>query len=233
MRTYRSRARDRGSARARQLAMTFGRELRMARTTAGLTQSQVGRMAGVSQQAVSLAEAGVGEITLPARCQMAAACGTELGWRLYPTATIRLRDSGQLAIAQAIVTRTHSTWQPRLEVPIAIGDLRAADLMLASAEEVVHIEIERLLVDAQAQIRAAQLKRAAFAEREARPVRLVIAVADTRSTRAQIAGIRSVIQAAFPISSRRTWTSIRTGTPVGGDGLLFVPRLSATPADAG
>jgi transcriptional regulator with XRE-family HTH domain len=229
--TYRSKARDRGSVRARHLATVFGRELRIARTTAGLTQRQLGRLAGVTQQAVSLAEAGVAEVTLAARCRMAAACGTELGWRLYPTATVRLRDSGQLAIAQTIVSEAHPAWHPRLEVPIAAGDLRAADLILASADEVVHVEIERFLVDAQAQIRAAQVKRAAFAERDVRPVRLVLALPDTRSIRAQIASIRGILETAFPTSSRRTWVCLRAGTPIGADGLLLVASASPMSRD--
>jgi transcriptional regulator with XRE-family HTH domain len=209
----------------------FGRELRIARATAGLTQRQLGRLAGVTQQAVSLAEAGVAEVTLATRCRMAAACGTELGWRLYPTATVRLRDSGQLGIAQAIVAAAHPTWRPRFEVPVAAGDLRAADLMLASAEEVVHVEIERFLVDAQAQIRAAQLKRAAFAERDARPVRLVLAFPDSRSSRTQIASIRGILEAAFPTPSRRTWARLRAGTPIGADGLLLVATPRPTSID--
>lgn len=231
MRTYRSKARDRGSVRARQLATMFGRELRIARTTAGLTQRQVGRMAGVTQQAVSLAESGVAEVTLATRCRMASACGTELGWRLFPTATVRLRDSGQLGIAQAIVAEAHPSWRPRFEVPVAAGDLRAADLIFASAEEVVHIEIERFLVDAQAQIRAAQLKRAAFAERDSRPVRLVLALPDSRSSRAQIASIRGILGAAFPTPSRRTWACLRGGIPLGADGLLLVARPSRATTD--
>jgi transcriptional regulator with XRE-family HTH domain len=224
MRTYRSKPRDRGLDPARHLARTFGRELRIARTTAGLTQSQVARLAGVSQQTVSLAELGVLGLSLAVRCRMVAGCGAELGWRLYPTSTVRLRDSGQLAIAQGIVAAAHPAWQSRIEVPVASGDLRAADLVLTSIEEVIDLEIERVLVDAQAQVRSAQIKRAALAERETRPVRLVIAVPDTRSTRTQLAGIRRLLEGAFPVPSRRLWASIRSGVPVGGDGLLLVPR---------
>ncbi len=78
----------------------------------------------------------------------------------------------------------HPSWRPQLEVPVAPGDLRAADLLLASAIEIVHVEIERALVDLQAQLRAAQLKREAIARaQQADPVRLVIAVPDTRATR--------------------------------------------------
>src|SRR6185436_12000297 len=121
------------------------------------------RLAGVSQQLASWAELGKGEISLEARCRLAAACGHELGWRLYPVASVRLRDSGQMALAQAIVRAAHPSWRPRLEVPVAPGDPRAADLILTGATEIIHIEIERALVDFQAQLRSAQTKRGLLA----------------------------------------------------------------------
>ena len=72
---------------------------------------------------------------------------------------MRLRDSGQLALAQTIAAAAHPSWRARLEVPVAPGDPRAADLVLTGPTEIIHIEIERALVDFQAQLRSAQLKR--------------------------------------------------------------------------
>ncbi|MBI2777072.1 MAG: helix-turn-helix transcriptional regulator [Chloroflexi bacterium] len=190
--------------------------------TAGLSQSRMARLAGLSQQQASQAELGAGDVSLEARCRMAAACGHELGWRLYPVATLRLRDSGQLRIAQEIVQAVHRSWQARLEVPVARGDLRAADLVLTSAAEILHVEIERALVDLQAQLRAAQLKRQALAEREGRPIRLVIAVPDTRTTRARLAPLEELLARTLPASSASTWRALRTGEPLGADGILFV-----------
>jgi len=164
MRSFRGSPAHVGRARSRHLAALFGRELRLARMTAGLPQARLALLAGVSQTEVSRAERGVGEVRLEARCRLAAACGHELGWRLYPVATVRLRDSGQLAIAQLIVQAAHPRWRPRLEVPVAPGDRRAADLLLSGPTEILHVEIERALVDVQAQLRAAQLKRQALAE---------------------------------------------------------------------
>jgi len=190
--------------------------------TAGLSQSQMARLAGLSQQQASQAELGAGDVSLDARCRLAAACGHELGWRLYPVATVRLRDSGQLAIAQAIVEAAHPAWMPRLEVPVSPGDRRAADLVLTSATEILHIEIERALVDVQAQLRSAQLKRETLAERGERPVRLVLAVPDTRTARARLAPFGELIARGLPASSALVWRALRSGEPVGGDGILFV-----------
>jgi transcriptional regulator with XRE-family HTH domain len=180
------------------------------------------RLAGMSQQQASQAELGAGDVSLEARCRLAAACGHELGWRLYPVATVRLRDSGQLGIAQAIVHAAHPNWMPRLEVPVAPGDRRAADLLLSSPVEILHIEIERALIDVQAQLRAAQLKRQALGEQETRPIRLVIAVPDTRTTRTRLAPFAELIARALPAQSATAWRALRSGEPLGNDAILFV-----------
>lgn len=188
----------------------------------GLTQRQLARLAGVSQAEVSKAERATVDISLDARCRLAAACGHELGWRLYPVASVRLRDSGQMALAQTIVGAAHPSWRPRLEVPVAPGDPRAADLVLTGAREIVHIEIERALVDFQAQLRSAQVKRDVMAARQGRPMRLVIAVPDTKSSRERLVPFSKLIAQAMPVPSRRIASALRNGEPVGSDGILFV-----------
>jgi transcriptional regulator with XRE-family HTH domain len=190
--------------------------------TAGLTQARLARAAEVSQQLVSDAERGRAYVSLEIRCRLTAACGHELGWRLHPVATVSLRDSGQLQFVQSIARAAHSSWAAQVEHPIAPGDLRAADLVLGSATEVLHIELERVLVDVQAQVRAAQLKRTELAQRESRPVRLIMAFPDTARNRAQLMPISDLVTKTFPIRSRAVWGAIRAGTPIGGDGVLFV-----------
>ena len=224
MRTFRGRRTDVGHARSQQLASLFGRELRIARMTAGLTQVQVARLAGVSQTQVSRAERGVLNLSLDARCRLSAACGHELRWRLYPVATVRLRDSGQLAMAQAIVGAAHPNWKAHLEVPVGPGDRRAADLLLIGPDEVIHIEIERALVDVQAQLRSAELKRQALAESRQRTFRLILAVPDTRISRARLAPFAELLSRTLPVTSALAWRAIRAGEPLGGDGILFVRR---------
>lgn len=209
--------------------------------TAGLTQTDLARLAGVSQQLASWAELGRGNISLEARSRLAAACGHELGWRLYPVATVRLRDSGQLALAQAIVGAAHPSWRPRLEVPVAPGDPRAADLLLIGATEIIHVEIERALVDFQAQLRSAHVKRESLAAQDQRPIRLVIAVPDTTASRTRLAPFADLVARTLPATSRAVLRAIRDGEPLGGDGILFVraprpqqptkslPRAARTP----
>ena len=186
------------------------------------TQTDLAGLAGLTQQEVSKAERGLLDISLEARCRLAAACGHELGWRLYPVATVRLRDSGQLTLAQAIVGAAHPSWRPRLEVPVAVGDARAADLLLTGPMEILHIEIERALVDFQAQLRSAQVKRELMAAHERRPIRLVIAIPDTATSRARLAPFLQLISQTMPAASRAIWRAIRVGEPLESDGILLV-----------
>ena len=190
--------------------------------TAGLTQRQLALRAMVTQQEVSRVERGSERSTLETRCRLAAACGAELGWRLYPNSSVSLRDSGQLALAQAIVSAAHSRWTPRLEVPVGNAGLRAADIVLESDDEVVQIEVERTLVDLQAQLRAAQLKRESLAAEMERPVRLVIGVPDTRAVRARLAPYADLLARSLPVPTRSIWAALRGLNAVGGDGILFV-----------
>lgn len=229
MTTFRNLAADVGHQRARDQARRFGAELRIARTVAGLTQARLATIAGVRQQVVSRAERGEPGVPLKARCQMAAACGYELALKLFPVATVSLRDSGQLSIATGLVGLLHPNWQPRLEVPVGPGDLRAADMLLSHPDEVIHLEIERGIVDFQAQLRAAQVKREMFAAGDSRPVRLVLAVPDTLSMRIRLRVLKPLLDRSLPLDTRRILGALRSGQPVGGDGLIVVRehRLTA------
>jgi transcriptional regulator with XRE-family HTH domain len=222
-----------GNSRSRRLASRFGRELRIARVTSGLSQKRLALIVGVTQQLVSLAELGDPSVSLEVRCRLSAACGHELGWRLYPVTSVRLRDSGQMALAQGIVREVHASWTSRLEVPVAPGDARAADVLLVGRDEIIHLEIERTLVDFQAQLRAAQLKREALSERSQKPVRLVIAVPDTAATRDRLRPFTELIARVMSAGSRRIWAAIRSGEPLGGDGILFVRTRRTGGADTG
>jgi transcriptional regulator with XRE-family HTH domain len=219
---FRAQPANIGRARSRYLAGAFGRELRIARMNAGLSQVRLAALAGVSQSEASKAERGALDISFEARCRLAAACGHELGWRLYPVASVPLRDSGQMSLAQAIVSAAHPSWRARLEVPMAPGDARAADLLLIGPTEIIHIEIERALVDFQAQLRSAQLKREALAAREEKPIRLVIAVPDTRTSRARLEQFAALLTQTMPAASRDVWKAIRGAEALNADGILFV-----------
>ena len=208
---------------ARELKVRFGRELRIARTVAGLTQSQLAARARVSQPTVTRVERGMRAVPLDVMSRLASAAGHQLSVRLYPADGVSLRDSGQLQLAQVIRHAAHEKWRVAFEEPIAPApDRRAADMVLRGPAEILHVEIERALADFQAQLRAAQLKRAELARHSDVPVRLVLAVPDTRARRRALEASREGVLAALPVSSRRAWEAIRHGVELGRDALLWV-----------
>lgn len=201
----------------------FGRELRIARRVSGLSQEQVARRCGMSQVSESRIERGVQMPDILLARQMAAAVGYRLVIRLVPGAGLRLRDTGQMEIAEAIRHEAHSNWRIQLEVPVGMPpDRRAADVVLDLGAEVVLMEIERWLVDFQAQLRAAQLKRHALVEQRRQQVRLVIAVPDVPQARQTMAPHSQLVTEALPITSRSAWSALRAGMPIRGDALLWV-----------
>jgi hypothetical protein len=142
---------------------------------------------------------------------------------VIPGDGVSLRDSGQLEIVQSIIAECHPRWDHTIEVPIGTPpDLRAADLVSQLAEEVDMIEVERAWFDHQGQYRPLQLKREALAERLGRPVNLIIALVDTERTRRALSGLDHILDQTLPVPSRRIWASLRSGTPIGGDGILWV-----------
>lgn len=155
--------------------------------------------------------------------RLARAVGHQLAVRMYPADGIRLRDSGQLALATLIRGAAHASWRVSFEVPVASPpDRRAADMVLANATGVLLVEIERGLRDFQAQLRAAQLKRLALAERLGRKVSLVIAVPDSVAARHALAPHAAILSTAMQVTPRVAWASIRSGASIDGDALLWV-----------
>jgi transcriptional regulator with XRE-family HTH domain len=207
----------------REAATRFGRELRIA--AMGLPQRELARRAGISQPHLSRILRGLALPDLELMVRLVHAVGHRLSFKMYPTRGVHLRDSGQLELAEAIRSAASPPWRIRLEVPVgASPDLRAADVVMEQPREVNLIEIERGLIDFQAQYRAAQLKRAALVEKLGRSINLVIAVPDTPRSRRTLAPHAPLIASALPITSRRLWAAIRSGEPCGGDGLLWIRR---------
>jgi transcriptional regulator with XRE-family HTH domain len=209
----------------REQATRFGREIRTARVTTGISQQALARRSGVSQGFISMVERGRRVPGLEAANRLATACGLQFWLRLFPAEGVTLRDSGQLAMATAIVKAAHPAYRCRMEVPVGIpGDRRAHDLVMELPAETTALELERGLADMQAQVRAAQLKREALAQRSDRPVRLVIALPDTPAIRRMLRDRAALLASTFPARSRAIWRAIRIGRPIGGDGILLVPN---------
>ena len=229
MRSMRRRRRL-GANRAIRLAREFGREIRSARHTLAISQRDLARRAGVATSTIIRIEDGDVGVQLDTAVAVGTAVGVDVVLRAYPGPTPRLRDSGQLTIAQQLMAIAHPQLRGQLEVPA--GEFgRSADLLFLGPDEILHIEIERLAVDYQAQYRAALAKRDHLASLHARPVRLILAFEDSPRNRAALRPHLDLIQSQLPAGSRQILASLRSGRPLGTDGLLWVRRKpSGSPA---
>jgi hypothetical protein len=207
---------------ATRLAAQVGSDVELSRVTLAMTIEDVARRALVAPSTVVRVCAGDGGVHLDTLCAVADAVGLRIGVKAFPGRQPSLRDSGQLRIAKYLVAMAHPSLRPSLELPVGDPFGRAADLVFFGPEEIMHEEIERRLPDFQAPYRAATVKRDALQARHARSVRLVLVIEDTRRNRALVAPHAELIRTALPATSSDVLRSLRSGTPLGRDGLLWV-----------
>jgi transcriptional regulator with XRE-family HTH domain len=212
--------RRRGAERATVMARSAGKSIRQARHVAGLTRVSASARAGVARSTWDRIERGTSAVTLAALVSACDAVGLDLVCRTYPGRDLRLRDSGQLGIAQWLAAQTHPTWRVSLEEPA--GDHgEAIDQVLWGEAEVIAVEIERFLLDWQSQFRQWTAKREWLAARHSRPVRLVIIVTDTHRNRGALMPFGQIVDRVLPARTRLVMDSVRKGTPLGSDGLAW------------
>ena len=220
--------RRRGRERASTQASRIGKSITVARRVAGFTQEAAASRAGMSRSTWKRIEAGSASVTLASYAAATDAVGLDLVCQTYPGQEPRLRDSGQLALAERVRAIASPEWRVTLEARAgAHGE--AIDMVLRGAAEILAVEIERLVLDWQDQYRRLSLKRAWLAERSTVPVRLVVVVEDTRRNRALIAPHLSLLRSVMPAGSRAVYGSIRSGAPIGADGLCWVRRAQPPP----
>lgn len=210
--------------RANELMAELAKEVRLARATLGMSRRQVARLAGISSSTLASVEAGKASVQVDTVASVCAAVGLRLWARAYPAKAPSLRDTGQLELVMAVTGQAHTAWRSAMEHVVDAKSGRAADLILFGPEEIQHQEFERVLVDWQGQLRSGRVKQELFAEMHQRPVRFVLVVEDTRHNRAILEPHMGSIRAELPAGSREIWRSVRTGVPLGRDGLLWLRR---------
>lgn len=177
--------------------------------------------AGLARSTWERIELGSPSVTLAALAAATDSVGLDLVCQTYPGREPRLRDAGQLGVAQWLQGIAHESWRTSLEQPA--GDRgECVDLVLWGSAEIIVIEIERFLLDWQAQLRRWTAKRDWLAARHARPVRLVIAVRDTRRNRAVVAPFSAAIGQTLPAGTRAVTQAVKTGAPLGSDGICWI-----------
>lgn len=211
--------------RAADQAARLGAEIRNARAIEGMSGRQVARRAGVSastQARIEVGDSGVAVCTLSA---VAEAVGLDLVLRAYPGRKPSLRDTGQLELADALISRAHPSLKPEVELIVGPHG-EAIDTAFFGASEIVAAELERLILDFQDQYRRADRKREALAALHQRPVRLILVIEDTRTNRAALERHVPLVKTALPAGSREILAALAAGKPIGRDGLLWIRRRS-------
>lgn len=208
---------------AREAMTNIGREVLLARTNAGLSRRAAARLAGLSPATLRSVELGKGSVRIGTACRVAAAVGLKVWAKAFPVLRPSLRDTGQLRLAERLRSLAHAGLRVALEV--AMGGGRSIDVVVYGPDEIMALEIYRLIADLQAQYRSAANKREELAATHQRPVRLVLVLEDTRHNRTVLREHASVVAAMLPAGTREVLKSLRSGAPLGRDGLLWLrPR---------
>jgi transcriptional regulator with XRE-family HTH domain len=203
--------------------MKIGRAIRTARGTTGFSVAAACTRAGVAASTWRRIEGGAAGATIATLCAMTDAVGLDFVAQVFPGRGPRLRDTGQMELAHAIAVMASAAWKVNLEV-LAGDHGEAIDMVLKRPDEIVAIEIERLMLDAQAQIRRHTIKRDWLAAHAERDVRLVVVVEDTPRNRATIGPHMTLLRTVLPAGSREVYRALRLGQPLGRDGLTWIRR---------
>lgn len=209
--------------RASEQSAKVGGEVKTARITQAWTRQQVADRAGVSWSTEVRAEQGDPKLGLETMCAVADAVGLDIVIRVYSGRQPSLRDTGQLGHAEYLAGEADSLWHPELEILVGQHG-ESIDVGYFGPEEIIASEIERMATDFQAQYRRADEKRQRLAAQHRRPVRLVLVIEDTVRNRQALEPHLAVIRSALPAGSREVLRAIRTGKPLGRDGLLWLRR---------
>ena len=209
--------------RAREQSSRIGLEVKRARVNLGMSRQQTADRAGVSWSTELRVEFGDPGLRVDTMCAVAETVGLDVVLRAFPGRAPTLRDTGQLGHAETLAAQGHQSWLPQLEMIVGQHG-EAVDLGIFGPAEILACEIERMASDFQDQYRRADSKRDTLASRHQRPVRLILVVEDTPRNRAAIAPHLAFIRTALPAGSREILGSLRSGRPMGRDGLLWLRR---------
>lgn len=218
--TTRQRAGRSAASLARRSAAELGRELLMARLTAGLSQKRVAAAAGVSASQVSRLERGVlRSPALDLLYRTAHVLGLSVSLKLYPAGS-PVRDAAQLALLARFAARLHGSLVLRREVPLPIpGDRRAWDGRIEDrAGGRSSLEAESKLLDAQAVARRIALKQRD--DPKAGPV--VLLLNRTAHNRRVLAEHRESLRAQFPLDGGAILRAVAAGRTPPASGILLL-----------
>jgi transcriptional regulator with XRE-family HTH domain len=213
----RERPADRGRRRADESLRRLGKDLRIARTGAGLSSRAVADVTETSHQQLLAFERG--RHLHPPVEDLGAWCATvglDLVIRAFPGGDA-IRDAGQQRLLERLRARLHPSLAFRTEVALPADlDRRAWDAVITGREWRLPVEAETVLNDLQALDR--RLNRKA---RDAGIHAVLLVVADTRGNRQAIHSAPAAL-ASFRRDSRRVLGALASGLAPGESAILLL-----------
>lgn len=203
----------------RWILADLGRELRLARRSAGLRQVDVAKAIGTSTSRISRVENGrIARFNVMALCRHAAAVGLRPSVKLYPAGR-RLLDRPQIELLARFRKRLHPDWTWETEVPMPRPeDLRSGDCRISVPGCSVLVEAYTRLSDWQSQTAAAARKK-----RDLGADRLIILLAATHANRAAAAEASAIaVDGSFPLRTKATLAALAEGRDPGADAIVFI-----------
>ena len=200
--------------------LEVGDNLRTARLAAGLTLAEVARALGVSPQTVLRDERppfppGPNPDLL---ARHAAAVGMRARVKVYPEGE-PIRDAAQVELTGKFRTRLKTPHRIAFEVPVtdAPSDGHAWDAVLELPGCTCALEFVTRFHDCQAQLRAFSLK-----FRDGRVDRLIVIVKATPANRRALNAARDVLEANFPLGTRRVMADLAAGRAPSSNGVILL-----------
>lgn len=211
--TYRTR----GAIRADRVCRSIGSDVRTWRTSAGLTQRELARAAGLSRSFLCRLElARSRDVSVRVVAQLFAALGHDLSVKGYPVGS-PIRDAAHARLLVRLRHRVSPTFRWTLESPMpARGDLRAWDARLDGPTS-IGVEAETRLVDVQEVLRRIALK-----QRDSGVARVMLLLAATHANRRTLAQSLPLLRQTFGLNTREVLAALNIGRDPGANGIILV-----------
>jgi len=209
----------RGRRRGRTVVTRLMSELVATRQTLNLSQRAMARELHRSQTALVRLErlARIDRISFVDVAEMASMLGLEVGATLHVLGD-PLRDRGHQVLITRFRALLAATIRVIAEVPLPnVGDRRSWDLLLRCVGQLIGVEAETRVRDAQALVRRMRER-----ERDGGVDQIVLVLAESAVNRRLLPDLLEALGPRFSTSPRLIRRALREGQPLPGSGVLLV-----------
>jgi transcriptional regulator with XRE-family HTH domain len=216
--------------RTRAILRVALNDLDRARSDAGASLRTLATGSGVSEPYLSMVLAGRREPSVAVLTAVARALGGDLSIRFYPNTGPVIHDRIQSRIVAELLRIAAPTWTRLVEVPVYRPARGFIDVVLDSEPlaTTVASEVEARIDRLEQQLRWAQEKAASLPSSEYwartqgdRTVNRLLVLRTTRATLTIARRFDAILRAAYPASTAQVFSSLTTGIPWPGHGILW------------